>query len=222
MTSHKLIPLSTPATTCEVHPCSKRLHRSIHPCSTRPPPIAHPFSIRSPPINLSILLTPIDLSLLHQVTTIQYLPFAPLVVFLVLHRCQLLHYLDFAITLDKSWTKITNKIDPMFIKGAMAFAERGKTYVDSDGRMHCPCRNCVNARRHVPRVVASHIILNGFEPSYNIRIYQQQNFLPSVESSFGICLTTSPMETHLRCFESALEDEWRKNKSAHGKIEYET
>ncbi|KAJ0861919.1 putative Transposase-associated domain-containing protein [Helianthus annuus] len=74
---------------------------------------------------------------------------------------------DFAMTLDKSWTKITNKVDPVFINGAIAFAERGKTYVDSEGRIHCPCKKCVNARRHVPTVVADHIIYNGFEPSYN-------------------------------------------------------
>uniref|UniRef100_A0A251UN04 Uncharacterized protein n=1 Tax=Helianthus annuus TaxID=4232 RepID=A0A251UN04_HELAN len=47
--------------------------------------------------------------------------------------------LEFAMTLDKSWTKITNKVDPVFINGAIAFAERGKTYVDSEGRIHCPC-----------------------------------------------------------------------------------
>ncbi|KAD6455177.1 hypothetical protein R6Q59_016383 [Mikania micrantha] len=34
------------------------------------------------------------------------------------------------MTLDKSWTKIPNKVDPMFIKGAMDFAERGKKYVE--------------------------------------------------------------------------------------------
>ncbi|KAD3639967.1 hypothetical protein E3N88_29190 [Mikania micrantha] len=69
----------------------------------------------------------------------------------------------------------------MFIKGAMAFAERGKTYVDSDGRIHYPCRNCVNARRHIPTVVASHIIHNGFEPSYNIWIYHGEH-LPGYET----------------------------------------
>ncbi|KAJ0490081.1 putative Transposase-associated domain-containing protein [Helianthus annuus] len=71
--------------------------------------------------------------------------------------------LDFAMPLGKSWTKITNKVDPVFINGAIAFAERGKTYVDSEGRIHCPCKKCVNARRHVPTVVADHIIYNGFD-----------------------------------------------------------
>ncbi|KAM0013507.1 hypothetical protein Hdeb2414_s0043g00741761 [Helianthus debilis subsp. tardiflorus] len=48
------------------------------------------------------------------------------------------------MTLDKSQNKITNKVDPVFINGAIAFAERGKTYVDSEGRIHCPCKKCVN------------------------------------------------------------------------------
>ncbi|KAK9048338.1 hypothetical protein SSX86_032699, partial [Deinandra increscens subsp. villosa] len=85
------------------------------------------------------------------------------------------------MTLDKSWTKITNKIDPTFIKGAMDFADRGKTYVDSDGRIHCPCRKCVNARRHVPSVVSTHIIHNGFSPSYNVWIYHGEH-LPGYET----------------------------------------
>ncbi|KAD6119130.1 hypothetical protein E3N88_10401 [Mikania micrantha] len=78
-------------------------------------------------------------------------------------------------------TKITNKVDPMFIKGVMAFVERGITYVSSYGRIHCPFRNCVNARRHVPTVVASHIIHNGFEPSYNVWINHGEH-LPGYET----------------------------------------
>ncbi|KAF5778720.1 putative Transposase-associated domain-containing protein [Helianthus annuus] len=89
--------------------------------------------------------------------------------------------LDFAMPLGKSWTKITNKVDPVFINGAIAFAERGKTYVDSEGRIHCPCKKCVNARRHVPTVVADHIIYNCFEPSYNVWIHHGEH-LPSYET----------------------------------------
>lgn len=88
--------------------------------------------------------------------------------------------LDFAMTLDKSWTKIMNKVDPTFMKGALTFAERGKAYTDSDGRMHCPCRKCVNARKHAPLVVATHIIHNGFEKTYNVWIYHGEH-LPGYE-----------------------------------------
>ncbi|KAK9048019.1 hypothetical protein SSX86_033019 [Deinandra increscens subsp. villosa] len=79
------------------------------------------------------------------------------------------------MNLDKGWTKITNKIDPRFIKGAKDFAERAKAYADSDGRIHCPCRNCVNARRHVPSIVSKHIIHNGFEPSYDVWIHHGEH-----------------------------------------------
>ncbi|KAK1427929.1 hypothetical protein QVD17_16681 [Tagetes erecta] len=84
------------------------------------------------------------------------------------------------MTLDKSWTKITNKVDRRFMKGALDFAERGKDYVDSEGRIHCPCRSCVNARRHIPRVVASHIIHNGFESTYKVWIHHGEH-LPGYE-----------------------------------------
>ncbi|KAI3776044.1 hypothetical protein L1987_45804 [Smallanthus sonchifolius] len=39
------------------------------------------------------------------------------------------------------------------MKGALAFAKRSETYAESKGRIHCPCRKCVNARKHVPTVV---------------------------------------------------------------------
>ncbi|KAL8254928.1 hypothetical protein R6Q59_033149 [Mikania micrantha] len=85
------------------------------------------------------------------------------------------------MTLDKSWTKITNKVDPKFIKGAIAFAERGETYIDSEGRIHCPCRKCVNARKHVPKVVGYHIMHNGFESSYNVWLHYSEH-LPGYET----------------------------------------
>nr|KAJ0191099.1 hypothetical protein LSAT_V11C800424070 [Lactuca sativa] len=54
------------------------------------------------------------------------------------------------MVMDKSWTKITNKVDPKFMKGAIAFAEMAKCYVDSEGRTHCPCKSCLNVRKHAP------------------------------------------------------------------------
>ncbi|KAK1423380.1 hypothetical protein QVD17_18682 [Tagetes erecta] len=84
------------------------------------------------------------------------------------------------MTLDKSWTKITNKVDATFVKGALAFADRGETYVDTEGRIYCPCRKCVNARKHIPRDVATHIIHNGFDSTYNVWIHHGEH-LPGYE-----------------------------------------
>ncbi|KAJ0703729.1 putative Transposase-associated domain-containing protein [Helianthus annuus] len=85
------------------------------------------------------------------------------------------------MNLDKSWTKITNKVDPKFIRGAIAFAKWAERYADTEGQIHCPCRNCVNARRDVPNVVADHIIQYGFEPTYNVWIYHGEH-LPGYET----------------------------------------
>ncbi|XP_076895544.1 uncharacterized protein LOC143548193 [Bidens hawaiensis] len=85
------------------------------------------------------------------------------------------------MTMDKSWTKITNKVDQRFIKGAIAFAEWGKRFADNEGRIHCPCKKCVNARRHDPAVVSTHIIHIGFEPSNNVWIYHGEH-LPGYET----------------------------------------
>nr|XP_043611316.1 uncharacterized protein LOC122582917 [Erigeron canadensis] len=88
------------------------------------------------------------------------------------------------MNLDKSWTKITNKFDRRFINGALAFAEMGERYIDSQGNMHCPCKECVNARRHVPSVVATHIIHNGFDPTYDVWLYHGEH-LPGYESDIS-------------------------------------
>ncbi|XP_076910615.1 uncharacterized protein LOC143568318 [Bidens hawaiensis] len=85
------------------------------------------------------------------------------------------------MTFDKSWTKITNKADPTFIKGAIDFADWAKRYADSEGKIHCPCRKCVNARRHDPSVVSKHIIHNGFEQTYNVWICHGEH-LPGYET----------------------------------------
>ncbi|KAK1406119.1 hypothetical protein QVD17_41406 [Tagetes erecta] len=79
------------------------------------------------------------------------------------------------MNLDKSWTKITNKVDPLFIKGAMTFAERGKTLIDNEGLIHCPCRKCGNVKKNIPTVVGNHIILNGFDTSYNEWVYHGEH-----------------------------------------------
>ncbi|XP_076906809.1 uncharacterized protein LOC143563057 [Bidens hawaiensis] len=85
------------------------------------------------------------------------------------------------MTFDKSWTKITNKADPTFIKGAIAFEDWAKRYADSEGKIHCPCRKCVNAIRHDPSVVSKHIKHNGFEPTYNVWICHGEH-LPGYET----------------------------------------
>nr|XP_043639223.1 uncharacterized protein LOC122610292 [Erigeron canadensis] len=85
------------------------------------------------------------------------------------------------MNVDKSWTKITNKYDRRYINGAMAFAEFGKRYVDSQGNIHCPCKECVNSRRHEPSVVATHIIYKGFDPTYDVWLYHGEH-LPGYES----------------------------------------
>ncbi|CAI9299780.1 unnamed protein product [Lactuca saligna] len=77
--------------------------------------------------------------------------------------------------MDKSWTKITNKVDPKFMKGAIAFAEMAKGYVDSEGRTHCPCKSCLNVRKHAPDVVCSHIIHHGFQQSYKILTFHRES-----------------------------------------------
>ncbi|XP_023771177.1 uncharacterized protein LOC111919836 [Lactuca sativa] len=70
--------------------------------------------------------------------------------------------------MDKIWTKITNKVDPKCMKGAIAFADMAKGCIDSEGRTHCPCKTCLNIRKHAPDVVCNHIIHHGFQQSYKI------------------------------------------------------
>ncbi|KAL4587425.1 hypothetical protein LXL04_000296 [Taraxacum kok-saghyz] len=68
--------------------------------------------------------------------------------------------------MDKSWTKITNKVDRKFMQGAIDFAEMAKGYVDNKGHTHCPCKSCLNVLKQPPHLVSHHIINNGFQQSY--------------------------------------------------------
>ena len=68
--------------------------------------------------------------------------------------------------MDKSWTKITNKVDQKFMQGAIDFAEMAKGYVDNKGLTHCPCKSCLNVLKQPPHLVSHHIIHNGFQQSY--------------------------------------------------------
>ncbi|KAL4573609.1 hypothetical protein LXL04_020422 [Taraxacum kok-saghyz] len=57
--------------------------------------------------------------------------------------------------MDKSWTKITNKVDRKFMQGAI---DKGLT--------HCLCKSCLNVLKQPPYLVSHHIIHNGFQQSY--------------------------------------------------------
>ena len=73
--------------------------------------------------------------------------------------------------MDRSWISITNKYDPRLIRGAYDFAKRAEAYVDGEGRIFCPCKKCVNARKNTPNMVASHIVHNLFDRTYKVWIH---------------------------------------------------
>ena len=46
--------------------------------------------------------------------------------------------------MDKSWTTIKNRKSHAFMNGVKEFVEHVLNFMDSSGKVQCPCKKCVN------------------------------------------------------------------------------
>ena len=67
------------------------------------------------------------------------------------------------VVMDKSWTKLTNRLSKEYVDGAKAFSEMSKSYADDEGRASCPCANCLNAKAQSTNTIFHHIVKFGFD-----------------------------------------------------------
>ena len=67
------------------------------------------------------------------------------------------------MSIDKSWTSISNRLSKEYLDGVKMFISRVETYVNEDGKVRCPCRKCLNLYWHTLRVVHNHLIDKGFQ-----------------------------------------------------------
>ena len=67
---------------------------------------------------------------------------------------------------DKSWIMIKNRKSVAYMNGVKDFVEHATNFVDSSGKVRCPCKKCVNMTFEIIGVVLVHIMQNGFHQFY--------------------------------------------------------
>lgn len=73
------------------------------------------------------------------------------------------------MTIDKSWTTISNRNSPVFLRGLKAFLKHCKTLLNPiSGEIACPCNECGNSETGSLKTLSQHISQNGFDPTYTI------------------------------------------------------
>ncbi|GJV91185.1 hypothetical protein Tco_1538998 [Tanacetum coccineum] len=70
------------------------------------------------------------------------------------------------MTIDKSWTTISNRNSTDFLQGLFDFLEHCKTLLDPNGEIACPCASCGNTETGSIQTLWAHIHEYGFDSTY--------------------------------------------------------
>ena len=68
--------------------------------------------------------------------------------------------------MDKSWMKLKDRVSDEYRVGVNAFIEFATASVGSNGKIRCPCANCMNISYLDINVVKYHIFLRGMSSTY--------------------------------------------------------
>nr|GEW45540.1 hypothetical protein [Tanacetum cinerariifolium] len=80
------------------------------------------------------------------------------------------------MTIDKSWTSISNRNSREFLRGLHVFLEHCKTLLDPiSGEIACPCDICGNLQTGSINTLWTHISENGFDSTYTIWDKHEEN-----------------------------------------------
>ncbi|KZV14263.1 hypothetical protein F511_43974 [Dorcoceras hygrometricum] len=84
--------------------------------------------------------------------------------------------------MDKSWMSVSNRISPEYKNGVRMFVARAVAYANEEGKISCPCNNCLNHRLQPLRLVEIHLIQYGIQQSYKVWDYHGEQYEhPSIE-----------------------------------------
>lgn len=72
------------------------------------------------------------------------------------------------MTIDKSWTRLTNRLCDEFDIGLTAFIRRCKNHLNSQGQCRCACKRCNNVKWGDLDTIYAHIHQYGFTAGYII------------------------------------------------------
>ena len=76
--------------------------------------------------------------------------------------------------MDKSWITIKNRNSIAYMNGVQDFVELASNFVDSSGKVRCPCKKCENMSFERIGVVWVHLLQNGFHKFYTEWIFHSE------------------------------------------------
>ena len=88
--------------------------------------------------------------------------------------------------MDRSWITAP-RISEAYQHGVEEFLSFAEIHsATTDGNFFCPCVKCVNGRRHSLDDIRSHLICDGFSPTYTKWIWHGENLLNVLDDQ-GCC-----------------------------------
>lgn len=88
------------------------------------------------------------------------------------------------MAMDKSWTRLPNRLCAEYLAGVKAFVERCWDYSDEQGEVRCPCRHCNNGSFQNLDTVEAHLLDWGFQEAYTTWTFHGERSHPdSVDDS---------------------------------------
>ncbi|KAL3510627.1 hypothetical protein ACH5RR_030028 [Cinchona calisaya] len=88
--------------------------------------------------------------------------------------------------MDKSWMKIKNYLDPIYLNRVeefIKFADLGK---DSNSNLPCPCTLCNTFEDQTIEVMDNHLSCKGIDENYTRWIHHGESFEESDEENNGV------------------------------------
>ena len=73
--------------------------------------------------------------------------------------------------MDKSWIRIKNRKSVAYMNGIKDFVEHASNFVDSSGKVRCPCKKCMNMNFKRIGVLWVHLLQNSFHEFYTEWIF---------------------------------------------------
>ena len=81
--------------------------------------------------------------------------------------------------MDKSWMKLKDRVSDEYRVGVNAFIEFATASVGSNGKIRCPCANCMNISYLDINVVKYHIFLRGMSSTYTTWLHHGETVATS-------------------------------------------
>ena len=73
--------------------------------------------------------------------------------------------------MDRNWMSSLDRLSVEYRNVVYEFIEVAKQHIDAEGRVQCPCANCLNRKRKRLDEVHNHLYMPGISPTYRTWIY---------------------------------------------------